>query len=48
MLKVGLQLATWFPVIVTPIVTLAAEFIAILVYSVTPTKPVTMVASPAE
>ena len=46
MLKVGLQLETWFPVVEMPFVTAAAESIATRVYSVTPTRPEIIVASP--
>jgi hypothetical protein len=48
MLNVGLQLAAWFPVVVMPLVTTVFESMATLVYSVTPTVPLTIVASPDE
>lgn len=48
MVNVGLQLTEWFPVVEMPFVTGAFESNAPLVYSVTPTVPLIVVASPDE
>jgi hypothetical protein len=48
MVNVGLQLTEWFPVVEMPFVTASLVFNATLVYSVTPTVPYIVVASPDE